>query len=125
MLFVLFGWSIRGFFFEIPSFLLYFGLGDIASILFYMMAFALLESFFVTGGLVIFSMVFPSNWFKSGFGYKGFLNSFRRDNRINLIPGVLQDGFFQSSFKMIIRPFNPYICGFIIGIVGLIIAPAF
>src|ERR1700690_3428309 len=73
VLFVVFGWSVRGFLFVLPSFLLYFRLGDILAILFYMLGFALIESLFLTGGLLVGSLLLPAKWFKIGFGYKGFL----------------------------------------------------
>jgi len=73
VLFVVYGWSIRGFLFELPSFSLYFHMWDLSGIIFYMFAFALLESIIVTVGLVIAGIVLPANWFKEGFAYKGFL----------------------------------------------------
>ncbi len=120
VVFVLFGWSIRGFLFEIPSFLLYMGLGDISAILFYMMAFALLESVLVTGGLVILSMLLPSNWLKSGFRYKGFLIVLVATIGFILFQGYYKVGFFQNLIQNDYSPFQPILTGFIVGIVGLI-----
>jgi hypothetical protein len=72
VVFIVHTWSIRGFLYKLPSFLYYFTLGDVLSVLAYMMAFALLESAMVTLGLVILSLVLPVKWFKQGFVYKCF-----------------------------------------------------
>jgi hypothetical protein len=119
VLFVLFGWSIRGFLFEIPAFLLYLGLGDITAILFYMMAFALLESVVVTGGLVILSMLLPSNWFKTGFAYKGFLIILISTIGSILFQGYYKIGFFQYLIKNDYSLFQPVFAGLIISALGL------
>jgi len=71
--FVCFSWSLIGFFNKLSSFILYFTLEEIGSVFAYMMAFALLESLVVTGFLVLLSALFPSEWLKNGFAYKGFL----------------------------------------------------
>jgi hypothetical protein len=71
--FVVFGWSVRGFLFKIPAFTLYFGLGDNILILFYMLAFALLECMTVMIGLAAVSMLLPSRVLREGFAYKGFI----------------------------------------------------
>jgi hypothetical protein len=120
VVFVLFGWSIRGFLFEVPSFMLYMGLGDIAAILFYMMAFALLESVLVTGGLAILSMLLPSNWLKSGFRYKGFLIILVATIGFILFQGYYKAGFFQNLIQNDYSPLRPIYTGFFIGMVGLI-----
>src|SRR5512138_2561192 len=73
VLFAVFGWSIRGFLYKLPSFALYFNLGSNLAIFSYMMAFALLESLLVTGLLIVFSVLLPSSWFRSGFAYKSFI----------------------------------------------------
>jgi hypothetical protein len=119
VLFVLFGWSIRGFLFEIPSFLLYLGLGDISAILFYMMAFALFESVLVTGGLVFVSMVFPSNWLKVGFAYKGFLIVIVATIGLILFQGYYKIGFFQNLVQNDYSPFQPVFIGLIVSLIGL------
>jgi len=68
-----YSWSVRQFFFKLPSLLYYSTAGEILSILAYMLALALFESLFVTAGLVLASMLLPSKWFRDGFAYKGFL----------------------------------------------------
>ena len=71
--FAIFSWSIRGFLFILPSIGLRYAAMEIIAIFFYMMAFALLESFLTTGGLVVVSAILPRTWFREGFSYKGFL----------------------------------------------------
>ena len=71
--FVVFSWSIRGFLFVLPSITLRYAVVEVIAIFSYMMAFALLESFLITGVLIIVSGVLPSAWFRDGFSYKGFL----------------------------------------------------
>ena len=73
VVFVVHSWSVRGFFHEVPSFLLYFKIGQILAIFSYMMAFALLESLLVTFGLSLLSLILPGKWFKTGFIYKSFI----------------------------------------------------
>jgi len=72
-LFACHGWSLRGFFNELPSFMLYFKFGEIATIFAYMMAFALLESLIVVGGLCLLGALLPPKWLRDGFAYKGFV----------------------------------------------------
>ncbi len=119
VLFVVFSWSIRGFLFEIPAFLLYLGLPDISQILFYMLAFALLESILVTGGLVFLSMILPSNWFKSGFAYKGFLIILAATIGLIIFQGYYKIGFFQNLIKNDYSDFEPILIGLMISILAL------
>lgn len=99
VLFVVFSWSIRGFLFELSSFLLYFKLADISAILFYMLGFAMLESVFITGGLVVGSILLPSKWFKVGFVYKGFLFIFVSTIALIFYQGYYKFGFFETLIK--------------------------
>jgi hypothetical protein len=71
--FVCFTWTFIGFFNKLSSFILYFTPGEIANILAFMMAFALLESLAATGLLILLSGILPSSWLKEGFAFKGFL----------------------------------------------------
>ena len=73
VIFVVHGWSIREFFYKVPSFLLYYSIGDVYSVFSYMMAFALLESAVVTAFLVVCAWILPSKLLREGFAYKGFL----------------------------------------------------
>ena len=118
-LFVVFGWSIRGFLFEIPSFLLYLGFGDILAIVFYMMAFAFLESIILTGGLVIVSMIIPSGMFKDGFSYKGFLIILVATLGFILFQGYYKVGFFQNFINNDYSPLWPLFLGSIISMMVL------
>jgi hypothetical protein len=72
VVFLVHTWAVRGFLYKLPSFLYYFSLGDVLSVLAYMMAFALLESIVTTIGLVILSLILPVKWFRQGFVYKCF-----------------------------------------------------
>jgi hypothetical protein len=73
LVFVVFSWSVRGFLYRVTSFLLYFDTGEVLSVFFYMMAFALLESLLVLGGLLLLTIVLPGKWFRVGFSYKASL----------------------------------------------------
>jgi len=119
LIFVVFGWSIRGFLFEIPSFLLYLSLGDMAAVVFYMMAFAFLECILLTGGLVLVSMILPSNWFKTGFAYKGFLIILVATTGFILFQGYYKVGFFQNLINNDYSPFRPVLIGVVIGLIAL------
>lgn len=71
--FVIFSWSLRGFFDHLPSFLQNQKPAVVFAIFCYMMAFALLESLLLTGSFLLASIILPGNWFKEGFAYKSFL----------------------------------------------------
>jgi len=73
VIFFVHSWSVRGFLYKLPSFLLYLSVWDILSVFSYMMAFALLEGILVTTGLVFLGVVLPKKWFRDGFVYKAFL----------------------------------------------------
>lgn len=70
LLFAVFTWSIRGFLAELPSFLLYYSLGNIFGVFSYMMAFALLESFLILGFLLLVAFILPARLLRQGFGRK-------------------------------------------------------
>ena len=73
VVFVVHSWSMRGFLHEVPSFILYFKIGQILAVFSYMMGFALLESLILTFGLGLLALLLPSGWFKNGFIYKSFI----------------------------------------------------
>ena len=73
VIFMVFSWSMRGFFYEVPSFILYFNADQIFGVFSYMMGVALLESLLVTLGLGLLSLLLPVAWFKQGFVYKSFV----------------------------------------------------
>jgi hypothetical protein len=66
-------WSIRGFLHEFPSFINYFSLTAILSILAYMMAAALVESALVTTFMVLVGFAIPKKFFTDDFARNGFL----------------------------------------------------
>jgi hypothetical protein len=71
--FVVFSWTIVGFFYQIPSIRLFMDFSGILAVLSYRLAFALLESILVTGVLVLLAALLPAAAFKRGFAYKAFL----------------------------------------------------
>ncbi|MFT3893761.1 MAG: hypothetical protein QM730_19195 [Anaerolineales bacterium] len=70
LVFAVFTWSIRGFLAELPSFLLYYTLGNIFGVFSYMMAFALLESLLIMGLLLLAAFILPIKWLRQGFARK-------------------------------------------------------
>jgi hypothetical protein len=73
--FIVFGWSLGGFFYRFPSFLLGHDIGSLLGILSYMLSFALLETLLILAGLILLCVLFPQKWFKEGFAYKGSLTA--------------------------------------------------
>lgn len=73
VIFVVYGWALRGFLYQFSSFILFHSVGDILAIFAYVMALALLESLTVLGGLLLASLVLPPGWFRAGFPYKALL----------------------------------------------------
>lgn len=68
--FLVFSWSLRSLFYNVPALLLSFLPGDILFIIAYMFAFALLESLAVTVGMLSLAVVLPGVILKDGFAYK-------------------------------------------------------
>jgi hypothetical protein len=73
VVFIVYSWALRGFLYQLSSFIVFHPLGEIAGILAYMMALALLESVLVMVGLVSLAFILPRKWFLDGFVYKAFL----------------------------------------------------
>jgi hypothetical protein len=73
VIFIVFSWALRGFFYQLSSFILYHSVGDIFAIFAYMMALALLESIAVMAVLLFAAILLPEAWFRQGFAYKAFL----------------------------------------------------
>ncbi len=118
VLFAVFGWSIRGFLYKIPSFTLYFGLASNLAILCYMLAFALLESALVMGFLLLLSVVLPSQWFKQGFAYKGFVLIL-----VAAVASIVFENWYRVDFfKDIMAGDTSSIPPFVIGVVVTILA---
>lgn len=68
--FLVFTWSVRALFFNVPAFLLSYTVGEILIIAAYMLAFALLETLLMTLLLIVVAALLPARWFKEGFSYK-------------------------------------------------------
>ncbi len=66
-------WSIRGFLYSLPSFVLKYDAAEILVIFCYHMAFALLESVATLAGLLIVAAALPAEWLRNGFVPKGFV----------------------------------------------------
>lgn len=71
--FIVFGWSVGGFLYQLPSVRFFMSFGDIVAILSYRLAVALLESLAVVGALLVLSAVLPPAALKRGFVYKACL----------------------------------------------------
>lgn len=71
--FLIYSWSLWGFFYRVPSFMLLLPFGEIMAVLAYMLAVALIESVVVTIGLAVLGFVLPRALLREGFSYKGFL----------------------------------------------------
>ena len=68
--FLIFTWSLRTLFFNIPAFFLSYTIDEILVIAAYMLAFALCETLRATLLLIIASILLPGGLFKEGFSYK-------------------------------------------------------
>ena len=66
-------WALFVFFHDLPAYLMHYQLSEIAGILAYVLAFALLESILVAGILVFLASIFPKRWFLSHFISQGFV----------------------------------------------------
>ena len=71
--FAVHSWSVRGFLYNLPSFLLKYDTGQILAVFCYHMALAFLESMGVMGALLLASAALPSQLLRRGFLYKGLL----------------------------------------------------
>lgn len=114
VVFAVFGWSIRGFLYKLPSFALYFGLGANLAVLSYMAAFALIESLVVTGFLILLGMLLPASWLRSGFAYKAFLIVL-----VMTIAMILFEGYYRADFlKDILAGYTYMFPPFALGLAG-------
>jgi hypothetical protein len=119
VLFVVFGWSIRGFLYKVPAFSLYFGLGADLAILCYMFAFALLESLLVTGCLLLLAAILPSRLLKQGFSYKGFIIVFVATIAMIVFEGYYKVDFFKDIMGGDDSSIPPFVIGCIVSIIVL------
>lgn len=65
--FIAFSWTIYRMFFQVPSWLFYLNLADMLWITAYVLAFALLESAFLLGFLVLLALIYPAKRFSQKF----------------------------------------------------------
>lgn len=68
--FLVFTWSLRSFFYNVPAFLLSYSLGEILAIAAYMLAFALLETTIIMLVMLALAVVLPGPLLRNGFSYK-------------------------------------------------------
>jgi len=73
VVFAIHSWSVRGFLYNLPSFLLKYRTGEILVVFCYHMAFAFLESLIVMAALLGLSALLPAGLLRRGFIYKGLL----------------------------------------------------
>lgn len=92
-IFVCYSWTLLGFLFKLSSFVLYLTLGEIAHILAFMMAFALVESLVITAILLLLSAILPSDWLREGFAFKGFIIIIVGTVTSILFQNILHDNF--------------------------------
>jgi hypothetical protein len=125
VVFAVHSWSVRGFLFNLPSFLLKLSVLEIASILCYHLAFALFESVLVGATLVLVAAVLPSSWFRGGFVYRGFLL---------IVAATAAAIFLQYSFAygelQLERPGAPWVlpalgAGFVLFVMLYALSPRF
>ena len=91
--FVCYSWTLLGFLFKLSSFVLYLTLGEIAHILAFMMAYALVESLLVSAVLVLLSATLPPGWLREGFAFKGFIIVIIATATSILFQNILVDNF--------------------------------
>ncbi|MBI3167336.1 MAG: hypothetical protein HYZ22_02575 [Chloroflexi bacterium] len=89
LVFAIFTWSIRGFLYKLPSFLLYYDIGEILGVFCYMMAFSLFESL-VLMGILLFIAGISGEWLVKGFSHKSGL--------VILVVGIAMI-YFQNSLS--------------------------
>jgi energy-converting hydrogenase Eha subunit A len=71
IVFAVFSWAVYAFLHQMPSSLLYTGLGELAVIFCLVMAIALLESVLVCALIILLCMIFPRHWLREAFAVKG------------------------------------------------------
>jgi hypothetical protein len=64
IVFVVFSWTLYRMFYQVPSWLFYLSLTDILIILAYVLAFALLESLFLLGILILLTFFYPAKLYR-------------------------------------------------------------
>jgi hypothetical protein len=115
VVFLIYSWSIRGFLYQLSSLRLYHTLGEIFGVFAYLMAFALLESLVLMGGLIAIGFILPAKWFREGFTYKGFITT--------LVAGIamIKLHYYLFSLDYAMPPMNVIYLGTAIAL-GILIA---
>ncbi len=119
VLFVVFGWSIRGFFFKVPAFALYFGIGTDLAVLCYMFAFALFESLLVTGALIALASLLPQRSLRDGFAYKSFLIILVATAAMIAFENYYRVGYFKDIMAGDDSSIPPFVIGVVTSILSL------
>jgi hypothetical protein len=101
VIFLIYTWALRGFFYQLSSLILYHPAGEIFAIFCYMMALALLESLTVLAGLLLLAVILPRAWFARGFAYKGFLTALVSGAGAVALERFLTRGLTQISYLYI------------------------
>lgn len=73
VVFAVHSWSVGGFLYHLPYFVLKKPFSDIAGLLSYYLVFALFESVLLTAVLLALSALLPGRWLREGFAYKATL----------------------------------------------------
>jgi hypothetical protein len=118
VVFLVYAWAVRGFFYQFSSLRLYHTLGDIIAVFCYLMAFALLESLLVMGVLVLVAFILPHGWFRDGFAIKGFLAVLVAGSGMTLLQKYL---FFQQLNDYQMPSPSTLSAGALIGFISLLI----
>lgn len=121
VLFAVFGWSIRGFFYKVPSFMLYFGLTADFAILSYMLAFALLESALVMAFLLLLSVLLPRRVFRDGFAYKAFIVILVTAAAAITFESWYRVAFFKDLMAGMTYMLTPFLVGIVASILLLVV----
>jgi hypothetical protein len=117
VVFAVYSWSMRGFLYQLSSLILYYNLWQIIAVLFYLLAYALLESMIFAGSLVLAGFLLPQKWLREGFAYKGFLTTLV----LGLAMIKLQDYLYALNYEL---P-DMKILGWGLGIVTVILVALF
>jgi hypothetical protein len=94
VVFAVHGWSVRGFLYNLPSFILKYRPNEILVVFWYHMAFAFLESVAFGACLVLLAALLPSSWIRYGFVCKGFLIVLA----VGIVAIILQFSFAYGTF---------------------------
>src|SRR6266498_944303 len=71
IVFLVYGWTSLAFFWKVPSWLYFLNLGEIVSILAYVLSSTLLESLIILLLFLLASLVLPASWLRNKFVVRG------------------------------------------------------